>query len=100
MPEDGRQTQPRRPDTNQDICRQCRSQEMGLQVWDLIVGSSQLLLLIYSASGFNQFGLYHDDCLYENDDVKEALRRLPAVSTPQTGSGWTQGHYITFSASS
>ena len=32
------------------------------------------------ASGFNQFGLYHDDCLYENDDVKEALSRLPAVS--------------------
>merc|ERR1711902_271689 len=31
----------------------------------------------YNASGFNQFGLYHDDCLYENDDVKEALRRLP-----------------------
>merc|ERR1712025_272872 len=32
----------------------------------------------FNASGFNQFGLYHDDCLYENDDVKEALRRLPA----------------------
>ena len=36
--------------------------------------------VICSASGFNQFGLYHDDCLYENDDVKEALRRLPGVS--------------------
>ena len=34
---------------------------------------------MFSASGFNQFGLYHDDCLYENDDVKEALRRLPGV---------------------
>ena len=32
----------------------------------------------FNASGFNQFGLYHDDCRYENDDVKEALRRLPA----------------------
>merc|ERR1711911_532492 len=32
----------------------------------------------FNASGFNQFGLYHDDCLYENDDVKEALTRLPA----------------------
>merc|ERR1712107_177643 len=31
----------------------------------------------YKASGFNQFGLYHDDCLYENDGVKEALARLP-----------------------
>merc|ERR1711953_228542 len=32
----------------------------------------------FNASGFNQFGLYHDDCLYENDDVKEALKRVPA----------------------
>merc|ERR1712183_666118 len=31
----------------------------------------------FNASGFNQFGLYHDDCLYENDDVKEALKRVP-----------------------
>ena len=23
-------------------------------------------------------GLHHDDCLYENEDVKEAIRRLPA----------------------
>ncbi|XP_064097644.1 cytochrome b-c1 complex subunit 7-like [Macrobrachium nipponense] len=33
--------------------------------------------LVFRMSGFNQLGLYHDDCLYENDDVKEALRRLP-----------------------
>ena len=47
-----------------------------------------MLFFIYSASGFNQFGLYHDDCLYENDDVKEALRRLPAVSSnPSTDCG-------------
>ncbi|KAK9506376.1 hypothetical protein O3M35_008327 [Rhynocoris fuscipes] len=31
----------------------------------------------YNAAGFNRYGLYHDDCLYEYDDVKEALRRLP-----------------------
>merc|ERR1711915_865043 len=31
-------------------------------------------------SGFNQLGLYHDDCLYENDDVKEALRRIPQTT--------------------
>ncbi|KAK7080253.1 hypothetical protein SK128_003719 [Halocaridina rubra] len=31
----------------------------------------------FRMSAFNQVGLYHDDCLYENDDVKEALRRLP-----------------------
>ncbi|MPC10053.1 Cytochrome b-c1 complex subunit 7 [Portunus trituberculatus] len=26
-------------------------------------------------------GLYHDDCLYENSDVQEALRRLPQSIT-------------------
>ncbi|XP_058464568.1 cytochrome b-c1 complex subunit 7-like [Malaya genurostris] len=31
----------------------------------------------YNLSGFNQYGLHHDDCLYENEDVKEAIRRLP-----------------------
>ena len=27
--------------------------------------------------GFNQYGLYHDDALYEHADVAEAVRRLP-----------------------
>ncbi|KAL4716832.1 hypothetical protein ACJJTC_012643 [Scirpophaga incertulas] len=31
----------------------------------------------YNMSGFNKYGLMRDDCLYENEDVKEALRRLP-----------------------
>lgn len=31
----------------------------------------------YNASGFNKYGLMHDDCLYEDEDVKEALKRLP-----------------------
>ncbi|KXJ79276.1 hypothetical protein RP20_CCG001649 [Aedes albopictus] len=31
----------------------------------------------YNMSGFNQYGLHRDDCLYEDDDVKEAIRRLP-----------------------
>jgi len=31
----------------------------------------------YNLSGFNQYGLQHNDCLYENEDVKEAIRRLP-----------------------
>ncbi|XP_070158968.1 cytochrome b-c1 complex subunit 7 [Polyergus mexicanus] len=31
----------------------------------------------YNLSGFNQYGLWRDDCLYEDEDVKEALRRLP-----------------------
>merc|ERR1712026_415746 len=42
----------------------------------------------FNASGFNQFGLYHDDCLYENEDVRKLLResqgtcltREPSVS--------------------
>ncbi|XP_066950964.1 cytochrome b-c1 complex subunit 7-like [Macrobrachium rosenbergii] len=38
---------------------------------------NSLKRLVFRLSGFNQLGLYHDDCLYENDDVKEALRRLP-----------------------
>jgi len=31
----------------------------------------------FNAAGFNQYGLYHDDALYENADVKEALSRAP-----------------------
>ncbi|XP_071441042.1 cytochrome b-c1 complex subunit 7-like [Hetaerina americana] len=31
----------------------------------------------YNLSGFNKYGLHHDDCLDETEDVKEALRRLP-----------------------
>ncbi|XP_017131103.1 cytochrome b-c1 complex subunit 7 [Drosophila elegans] len=31
----------------------------------------------YNMSGFNQYGLYRDDCLHENEDVAEAVRRLP-----------------------
>ncbi|XP_034835199.1 cytochrome b-c1 complex subunit 7-like [Maniola hyperantus] len=32
----------------------------------------------YNLSGFNKYGLQRDDCLYETEDVQEALRRLPA----------------------
>jgi len=31
----------------------------------------------FNLSGFNQYGLYHDDVLYECPEVKEAIRRLP-----------------------
>ncbi|CAB3240995.1 unnamed protein product [Arctia plantaginis] len=31
----------------------------------------------YKMAGFNQYGLLRDDCLYETEDVTEALRRLP-----------------------
>ena len=31
----------------------------------------------YNAAGFNKLGLVRDDTIHENDDVKEAIRRLP-----------------------
>merc|ERR1712212_376252 len=31
----------------------------------------------YNAAGFNKMGLMRDDCLNEDADVKEAIRRLP-----------------------
>ncbi|XP_017310320.1 cytochrome b-c1 complex subunit 7 [Ictalurus punctatus] len=31
----------------------------------------------YNAAGFNKLGLMRDDTIYENPDVKEAIRRLP-----------------------
>ncbi|XP_078254611.1 cytochrome b-c1 complex subunit 7 isoform X2 [Rhinoraja longicauda] len=31
----------------------------------------------FNAAGFNKLGLLRDDTLNENDDVKEALKRLP-----------------------
>ncbi|XP_057684168.1 cytochrome b-c1 complex subunit 7 [Corythoichthys intestinalis] len=31
----------------------------------------------YGLCGFNKIGLMYDDTIYEDDDVKEAVRRLP-----------------------
>ncbi|XP_018411665.1 PREDICTED: cytochrome b-c1 complex subunit 7 [Nanorana parkeri] len=31
----------------------------------------------YNLAGFNKLGLMRDDTLYEDDDVKEAIKRLP-----------------------
>ncbi|XP_042120649.1 cytochrome b-c1 complex subunit 7 isoform X1 [Peromyscus maniculatus bairdii] len=31
----------------------------------------------YNAAGFNKLGLMRDDTIYETEDVKEAIRRLP-----------------------
>ncbi|XP_050295545.1 cytochrome b-c1 complex subunit 7-like [Anthonomus grandis grandis] len=39
--------------------------------------SSGLKRFAYNLSGFNKYGLWRDDLLYENADVKEALKRLP-----------------------
>ena len=46
-----------------------------------VAASSQWLECIrkwyYNAAGFNKLGLTRDDTIHENDDVKEAIRRLP-----------------------
>jgi len=42
------------------------------------INSEAVKKFAFNASAFNQYGLYHDDALYESEDVKEALRRLPA----------------------
>lgn len=39
--------------------------------------SSALQKFAYNLSGFNKYGLQRDDLLFEDEDVKEALRRLP-----------------------
>ncbi|KAL4698058.1 hypothetical protein H8957_001031 [Semnopithecus entellus] len=31
----------------------------------------------YNAAGFNKLGLMRDDTIYEKEDVKQAIRRLP-----------------------
>ncbi|XP_019731248.1 cytochrome b-c1 complex subunit 7 [Hippocampus comes] len=45
------------------------------------VASGRLLSSVrkwyYNLSGFNKIGLMRDDTIYEDNDVKEALRRLP-----------------------
>lgn len=39
--------------------------------------SSGLQQWMYNLSGFNKLGLWRDDLLYEDEDVKDALKRLP-----------------------
>ncbi|KAJ8925356.1 hypothetical protein NQ315_009186 [Exocentrus adspersus] len=39
--------------------------------------SSGLQKFLYNLSGFNKYGLHRDDMLYEDKDVKEAIKRLP-----------------------
>ncbi|XP_056632671.1 cytochrome b-c1 complex subunit 7-like [Diorhabda sublineata] len=39
--------------------------------------SNALQKWAYNLSGFNKYGLWRDDILHENEDVKEALKRLP-----------------------
>ncbi|KAJ2948116.1 hypothetical protein O0L34_g9914 [Tuta absoluta] len=42
------------------------------------VARSALKKWAYNMAGFNKYGLLRDDCLHETEDVKEALRRIPA----------------------
>lgn len=39
--------------------------------------SSAFQKFAYNLSGFNKYGLMRDDLLFEDEDVKEALKRLP-----------------------
>eukprot|EP00069_Balaena_mysticetus_P007580 bmy_01042T0 len=39
---------------------------------------------VFDASGFNKLGLMQDDTIYKNDDVKEAIRRLPETPCNDT----------------
>ncbi|XP_072941632.1 cytochrome b-c1 complex subunit 7-like [Epargyreus clarus] len=39
---------------------------------------SNLRKWAYNMAGFNKYGLMRDDCLHEDEDVQEALRRIPA----------------------
>ncbi|KAF2897776.1 hypothetical protein ILUMI_08407 [Ignelater luminosus] len=42
-----------------------------------LMSHSSLQKWAYNLAGFNKLGLWRDDLLYEDSDVKEALRRLP-----------------------
>lgn len=39
--------------------------------------SSALQKFVYNLSGFNKLGLWRDDLLHEDEDVQQALKRLP-----------------------
>ncbi|XP_024599181.1 cytochrome b-c1 complex subunit 7-like [Neophocaena asiaeorientalis asiaeorientalis] len=49
--------------------------------WLAVAASSKWLEGIhkwyYNVVGFSKLGLMRDDTIYENDDVKEAIRKLP-----------------------
>merc|ERR1712071_59154 len=49
----------------------------------LVQLTSVLRRFAYNASGFNKYGLMHDDVLYETPDVEEALRRPRPVGRRQ-----------------
>ncbi|KAL1516925.1 hypothetical protein ABEB36_000756 [Hypothenemus hampei] len=38
---------------------------------------SALQKFAYNLSGFNKYGLWRDDVLHEDEDVREALKRVP-----------------------
>ncbi|CAG9135636.1 hypothetical protein JYU34_003293 [Plutella xylostella] len=50
---------------------------MALRLTASLWNKSALQKWAYNLAGFNKYGLCRDDLLHENEDVKEALRRLP-----------------------
>ncbi|XP_050428752.1 cytochrome b-c1 complex subunit 7 [Adelges cooleyi] len=48
-----------------------------MSVFKAIASNVGIRRWAYNLSGFNKYGLHHDDILQENEDVKEALRRIP-----------------------
>jgi len=58
-------------------CLQLSARNVSLTSSRTFINSDGFKKWAFEASGFNQYGLYHDDALNESDDVKEALRRLP-----------------------
>lgn len=42
-----------------------------------LMSHSALQRFCYNLSGFNKYGLMRDDLLHENEDVQEAMKRVP-----------------------
>ncbi|XP_062424537.1 cytochrome b-c1 complex subunit 7 [Rhea pennata] len=76
-PSPARASRARRGVTRQAV----RLSEVKMAARAPVSGGGRLLESIrkwyYNAAGFNKLGLMRDDVLYEDDDVKEALKRLP-----------------------
>lgn len=48
------------------------------KIWALsFFNSERMRRRHFNRCGFNRYGLYHNDLIYEDDICKEALRRLP-----------------------
>ncbi|XP_065168570.1 cytochrome b-c1 complex subunit 7-like [Atheta coriaria] len=50
---------------------------MAIQRRSMSQNITPLKKMMYNLAGFNKLGLMRDDCLYEDEDVKKALLRVP-----------------------